>query len=104
MISKHAQTERGLSFAQYAKEAIIMWSAPAAHEAESFLQEALNDYFGKTTSGAQKPWHFFSIDRSGRALSTIVSKVIDRLKRLKSKFPHIAIPFGRQSGTSQPAS
>ena len=89
MINTHANTSRGLSFFQYAKEAIIMWNAPLAHEAESFLRAALNDYFGKTSEGVQKPWHFFSIDQNHRGLLTIYSRVIDRLRKLRSKFPHI---------------
>ena len=98
MISIHANTQRGLSFGHYAKEAIIMWNAPAAHEAESLLREALDDYFGKNAHGVQKPWHFFSIDKANRALTTIVSRVIDKLKKLKSKFPHVANPVTDREG------
>ena len=92
MISVHANTSRGLSFGQYAKEAMIVWNAPAQAESDSFLRAALNDYFGKTDRGSQRPWHFFSIDKTGRLLVSIISKVVDRMKAVTSKFPHMADP------------
>jgi hypothetical protein len=66
---------------RYAKEARLVWNTPLQHEADLFLKEALDHYFGPG-----KPWHFYSIDKQNRVLVSKVSKVIDRLRKRLSKF------------------
>jgi hypothetical protein len=64
---------------RYANEARIVWNAPLQHEADAFLKESLDDYFG------DGKWHFWSIDKKRRQLVTITSKVIDRKLKETSK-------------------
>jgi hypothetical protein len=68
-------------FPRYANEARIVWNGPMLHEADEFLKESLDHYFGEG-----KPWHFYSIDKKRRPLLSYVSKVVDRLMRCVSKF------------------
>jgi hypothetical protein len=68
-------------FPRYANEARIVWNGPMQHEADEFLKECLDHYFGEG-----KPWHFYSIDKKRRPLVSYVSKVVDRLMRCFSKF------------------
>ena len=81
VIGRQADSTRGLSMGRYAKEARLVWNMPFQHEADLFLKEALDHYFGPG-----KPWHFYSIDKQNRVLVSKVSKVIDRLRKRLSKF------------------
>ncbi len=69
-------------FPRYANEARLVWNGPLQHEADAFLTECLNIHFGEG-----KPWHFYSVDKKQRPLSSYVSKVVDRLMKYISKFP-----------------
>ena len=80
-IGRQADSTRGLSIGRYAKEARLVWNAPLLHEADPFLNEALDHYFGPG-----KKWHFSSNDKQNRLLVSRVSKVIDRLRKRLSKF------------------
>ncbi len=56
----------------YANEARIVWNALLQHEADAFLKESLDYYFGP-----DKKRHFLIVDKQGRKLVTITLKVID---------------------------
>ena len=58
-----------------------MWNVPLQHEADEFLKECLNHYFGEG-----KHWHFYSIEKKKRSLVFYVSKVVDRLMKRISNF------------------
>ena len=68
-------------FPRYANEARIVWNGPLQHEADEFLKECLNHYFGEG-----KPWHFYSLDKKKRPMVSYVSKVVDRLMKCISNF------------------
>jgi hypothetical protein len=89
-IARQANSERGLSMGRYAKDARIAWHAPLQHEADPFLMEALNHYFGK-----EGRWHFYSTDKTNRPLLVIyISKVIDKLKTRLSRFTFMKVKEG----------
>ena len=50
------------TFLKYANEARIVWNAPLQHEADEFLCECVDHYFGEG-----KKWHFYSIDKKATA-------------------------------------
>jgi hypothetical protein len=77
------------TFLRYANEARIVWNAPLQHEADAFLCECLDHYFGEG-----KEWHFYSIDKKRRPLVSFVSRVVDRLMRCVSKFPFMKVKKG----------
>ena len=62
-------------------EAIIVWNAPLQHEADHFLTESLNHFFGPG-----EKWHFHSVDPRIRPLASVISKVIDKLRKRVLKF------------------
>ena len=66
----------------YVNEARIVWNGPLQHEADEFLKECLDHYFGEW-----KEWHFFRIDNQRRPLVSFVSKVVNILMKCVSKFP-----------------
>ena len=66
---------------RYAKEARLVWNMPFQHEADLFLKEALDHYFGPG-----KPWHFYSIDKQNKVLVSKVSKVIYMMRKRLSNF------------------
>ena len=68
-------------FPMYANIARIVWNGHLQHEADEFLKECLDHYFGEG-----KSWHFYSIDTKRRPMVTIVSKVVDRLMKCISNF------------------
>lgn len=80
-IGRQADSTRGLSIGKYAMEARLVWNAPLQHEADPFLKESLDHYFGPGNK-----WHFYSNDKKNRVLVNRVSKVIDRLRKRLSKF------------------
>ena len=88
VIGRHAAKGRGLSFRQYAMEAIISWHAPLPHEAGSFIRAALDEHFRGVAQ--EDFWNFTSYDRSNRLLTSVDSPVIDNLKKKRSKYPFIA--------------
>ncbi len=57
-----------------------MWNGPLPHHADAFLIECLDQHFGPN-----KKWHFWYVDKQRRALVTTTSKVVDRLRKDKSK-------------------
>ena len=73
----------------YANEAIIVWNEPLHHEADDFLKECLDHYFGEWIE-----WHFYNIDKQRQPLVSFVSKVIDRLVKCASKFPFMKAKKG----------
>ncbi len=75
---------------RYANEARIVWNGPLLHQADEFLKESLDHYFGEG-----KEWHFYTIDKQRRPLVTFVSKVVDRLMKCASKFPFMYARLGR---------
>ena len=77
------------SLHRYANEARIVWNGPLHHEADEFLKECLDHYFGEGNE-----WHFYSIDKKRRPLVSFVSKVIDRLMKCVSKFPFMKAKKG----------
>lgn len=86
VIAKHARPERGLAFERYAKEAMLVWNMPDAAESHDFLSDALNYHF---RGSRYNDWHFWSHDERERSLVPIVSKVIDRLRKGRSKFHYM---------------
>jgi hypothetical protein len=66
---------------RYAKEARLVWNAPLQDEADPFLTEALVHFFGPG-----EKWHFHSVDSRNIPLVSIISKVIDKLRKRVSKF------------------
>ena len=70
-------------------EARIVWNGPLQHEADAFLKECLDHYFGEG-----KEWHFYSIDKQRRPLVTFVSKVVDKLMKCVFKFPFMRAKKG----------
>ena len=62
-------------------EAGIVWNAPLQHEADPFLTESLNHFFGPG-----EKWHFHSVGTRNKRLVNIISKVIDKLRKRLSKF------------------
>ena len=66
----------------YANEARIVWNGPLQDEADEFLKECMDHYFGEG-----KEWHFYSIDKQRRPLVSFVSKVVDKLMKCASKSP-----------------
>jgi hypothetical protein len=69
-------------FPRYANEARIVWNGPLQHEANAFLSECLDHYFGEGTE-----CHFYNIDKKRRPLVSFVSKVVDIMMKCISKFP-----------------
>ena len=63
------------------------------HEADEFLKECLDQYFGEG-----KAWHFYSIDKKRRPLVTYISKVVDRLMKCISKFTFMRSKRVNESG------
>ena len=61
------------------------WNSPASHLADDFLLESLSELGKKNKANALK---FTSVDNIGanNRLKTVVSAVIDRMKRRKIKF------------------
>ena len=57
-----------------------MWNAPLPRHADPFLIECMDDHFG-----ADKKWHFYSLDNQSITLVNVTSKVVDRLLKEKSK-------------------
>jgi hypothetical protein len=81
VIGRHADSTRGLSIGRYAMEARLVWNAPLQHEADAFLTESLDHFFG-----LGEKWHFHSVDTKNRPLVSVISKVIDKLRKRVSKF------------------
>jgi hypothetical protein len=69
-----------LPLIRYANKATLVWNAPLRHQAGDFVAECLDHHFGE-----EKKWHFWSLDEQQRPLVSLVSKVIDRLKKRESK-------------------
>ena len=67
----------------------IVWNGPLQHEADEFLKECLDYYFGEG-----KEWHFYSTDKQRRPIVSFVSKVVDRLMKCVSKFPFMKAKKG----------
>ena len=81
VIGRHANSTRGLSMERYAMEARLVRNAPLQHEADPFLTEALDHFFGP-----EEKLHFHSVDTRNKPLVSIISKVIDELRKRVSKF------------------
>ncbi len=81
VIGRHADSTRGLYVKRYAMEAKLAWNAPLQHEANSFLTEALDHFFGQ---GENR--HFHSVDPRNKPLVSVISKVMDKLRKRVSKF------------------
>jgi hypothetical protein len=62
-------------------EARQVWNVPLQHEADAFLAESLDHFFGPGDK-----WHFHSLDSRNKSLVSVISKVIDKLKKYVSKF------------------
>ena len=60
----------------------IVWNGPLQQEADEFLKECLDHYFGE-----EKEWHFYSIEQQRRPLVSFVSKVVEILMKCVPKFP-----------------
>ena len=69
-------------FPKYANEAKIVWNGLLQQEADAFLSERLDHYFGEG-----KEWHFYNIDKQRRPLVSFVPKAVDRFMKCMSKFP-----------------
>ncbi len=63
-----------------------MWNALLPHHADAYLTECLDNHFG-----ANKTWHFYSLDNQNRTLVNVTSKVVDRLLEEKSKLSFMTL-------------
>ena len=64
----------------HANEARLVWNASLQHQAGDFLAEGLDHHFSE-----ENKWHFWSLDQQQLPLVSLVSKVINRLKKRESK-------------------
>jgi len=69
VIGRHADSTRGLSIGRCAMEARLVWNATLQHEADAFLAESLDHFFGPG-----EKWHFHSLDTRIRTLVSVISK------------------------------
>jgi hypothetical protein len=76
-------------FPRYANKAKILWNEPLQHEADAFLKEYLDHYFGEG-----KGWHVYNIDKQRRPLVSFVSMVVDKLMKYISKSPFMKAKKG----------
>ena len=84
VVDKHAVGQRGCDIKRYAWESILDWNSPAPHLADDFLLESLSELGKRNKANALK---FNSVDSRGAdRLKTVVSAVIDKMRRRKSKF------------------
>ena len=84
VVEKHVVGQRGCDIKRYAWESILDWNSPASHLADDFLLESLSELGKRNKANALK---FTSVDNRGvNRLKTVVSAVIDRMKRRKRKF------------------
>ena len=80
-IGHQADSTRGISIGRHANEVRLDWNAPLHHEADHYLKEALDHYFGPGNK-----WHFYANDKKTILLVNKVSKVLGMLKKRLSKF------------------
>ena len=80
IIGRHADSTRGLSIGRCAIEAKLVWNAPLQHEADAFLAESLDHFFGPG-----EKWQFHSVDTRNIQRVSVISKVIDKLRKRVSK-------------------
>ena len=84
IVDKHAVGQRGCDIKRYAWESILDWNSPASHLADDFLRESLVELGKRNKANTLK---FTSMDTNkANRLKTVVSAVVDRMKRRKSKF------------------
>ena len=84
VVDKHVVGQRGCDIKRYAWESILDWNSPAPHLADDFLLESLSELGKRNKANALK---FNSVDSRGAdRLKTVVSAVIDKMRRRKSKF------------------
>ena len=67
---------------KYSNEARIVWNGPLQHEANEFLKESMDHYFGEGNE-----WDYYTIDKQRRPpLVSFASKAVGRLMKCVSKF------------------
>jgi len=83
VLDLHCDPRRGLSAEKAAMETVIDWNEPNLACADSFITSSLNRYFAPFKDGR---WYFTSLGAKGRLQTVFLSKVLDRLKKIKPKF------------------
>ena len=81
VIGRHADSTRGLSMGRYDKEVRLVWNATLQHEADPFIPEAIDHFFGPG-----EKLHLHSVDARKRPLVSFIPKVIDKPKKCVTKF------------------
>ena len=85
VVSKHADGAMSLTFTHLAMESMIDYNKPVAANGDKLLTEALNLLFSQKNYAHGGGWRFFRTDSNKhRLVSTVVSPMIDRIKKEES--------------------